>query len=69
MSRKCVGAESLSELIMRGVITFADVLGNLRLIWSEFGSLCLIRCLAAVARPKPSTFLQVALATRKRKGA
>jgi len=45
---------------MRGVITSADVLRNLRLIWKEFGSRCAIRCLAAIARPKPRTFLQVA---------
>jgi len=47
---------------MRGVITSADVLRNLRLIRREFGSLCLIRCLVALAWPKPTTFLQVAFA-------
>ena len=55
--------ESLQELAMSGVITSADVLLNFRLIWREFGSRCLIRCLAAVALLQQRTFLQVAFAS------
>ena len=46
---------------MHGVITTRDVLSNLLLIWKEFGFACLVRCLGALARGKPTTFLEVAL--------
>jgi hypothetical protein len=49
---------------MGGVITSVDVLRNMRLIWREFGGLCLIRSIAALARRTPTTFLQVAFAPR-----
>jgi hypothetical protein len=46
---------------MNGVITTRDVVSNLGLIWREFGTLCVLRCLRAVIRGKPTTFLNVAL--------
>jgi hypothetical protein len=49
---------------MRGVITTRDVLANLGLIWREFGTACLLRCLTSMVisalRGKPTTFLDVA---------
>jgi hypothetical protein len=46
---------------MRGVITTKDVLANLGLIWREFGSACLIRCLISLLSGKTTTFLDVAI--------
>ncbi len=47
---------------MIGVITSRDVLLNLRLIWSEFGFICLLRCvLACTLGRKKTTFLEVAV--------
>ncbi len=47
---------------MRGVITTTDVLCNVGLIWREFGSRCLWRCLrAALLSSRKTTFLEVAL--------
>ena len=42
---------------MRGVITRRDVLANLRLIWREYGSRCVLRCFMAVFSSRPTTFL------------
>ena len=44
---------------MRGVITGREVLGNLGLIYREFGAGCVLRCLWALARGRPTTFLEV----------
>lgn len=46
---------------MVGVITSRDVLLNLRLIWAEFGFVCLARCLFVCACGRKTTFLEVAL--------
>ena len=46
---------------MHGVITSRDVVAHLGLIWREFGAACALRCLAAVLRGRPTTFLDVAL--------
>ncbi len=42
---------------MNGVITTKDVVENLGLIWKEFGALCVLRCLWALARGRETTFL------------
>jgi hypothetical protein len=52
---------------MKGVITSADVLRNMVLIWQEFGLGCLFRCFGALLRIKPTTFLQVAMARSNRR--
>ncbi len=52
---------------MKGVITSADVLRNMVLICREFGLACLFRCLGALLRTKPTTFLQVAMARSNRR--
>ena len=46
---------------MLGVITSRDVLKNPLLIWREFGPRCLLRCLRAMLRSRPTTFLEVAV--------
>ena len=46
---------------MNGVITTRDVVANLGLIWREFGTICVLRCIRAVIRGEPTTFLNVAL--------
>lgn len=51
---------------MRGVITTKDVAENLWLIYREFGIFCVFRCLAAVLRGRPTTFLDVALRSELR---
>ena len=45
---------------MRGVITGREVMGNLGLIYREFGASCLFRCLWVLARGRSTTFLEVA---------
>jgi hypothetical protein len=50
---------------MRGVITGRDVLTHARLIQSEFGLACLLRCLVAVVRGEPTTFLDTAVKPRR----
>jgi len=49
---------------MVGVITSRDVLLNVRLIWSEFGFLCLARCMLACASGRKTTFLEIAFRRR-----
>lgn len=46
---------------MRGVITGREVLSNLGVVWREFGALCILRCLWAVARGQRATFLELAV--------
>lgn len=46
---------------MRGVITGRDVVANLGLIWREFGTACVMRCLLAFVTRRRTTFLNVAL--------
>jgi hypothetical protein len=48
-----------SGLTMRGLITEREVFRNLPLIWREFGFRCLVRCVRALFRPEPTTFLEV----------
>ena len=50
---------------MVGVITSRDVLLNLRVIWAEFGFLCVARCLFACAFGPKTTFLEVAFRRRR----
>jgi len=50
---------------MKGVITSADVLRNMGLIWREYGPACLFRCLAALVRAEQTTFLKVAFVPRR----
>jgi hypothetical protein len=50
---------------MRGVITSRDVLANARLIHSEFGFRCLLRCLVAVVRGRHTTFLDTAVKSHR----
>jgi hypothetical protein len=45
---------------MRGVITTRDVMANLGLIWREFGTVCVFRCLRSIIKGQPTTFLDVA---------
>jgi hypothetical protein len=45
---------------MNGVITTRDVVANLGLIWREFGTVCVLRCLHAALKREPTTFLAVA---------
>lgn len=51
---------------MRGVITTRDVAENLFLIYREFGFGCLVRCVAALVRGRPTTFLEIAVAAEYR---
>lgn len=45
---------------MRGVITTRDVLANLGTVWREFGTICVLRCLAACCTGAKTTFLEIA---------
>ncbi len=49
---------------MRGVITGREVLGNLGVIYREFGVSCLLRCLWAIVSGKHTTFLNEAMQER-----
>jgi hypothetical protein len=42
---------------MNGVIKGRDVLANLVLVWREFGTACVLRCLRAMLTGRPTTFL------------
>jgi len=44
---------------MRGIITGRDVMGNVGIIYREFGARCLARCLWALVSGKRTTFLDV----------
>ncbi|HET6984933.1 MAG TPA: hypothetical protein VFI53_22500 [Myxococcaceae bacterium] len=44
---------------MRGVITNRDVVRHLGLIFREFGSRCVFRCLWALATGRSTTFLEL----------
>ena len=46
---------------MRGVITNRDVMANLGVVWREFGSLCVLRCLFVALSGRRTTFLEIAL--------
>ncbi len=46
-----------SGITMRGLITEREVFRNLPLIWREFGFRCLVRCVRALFRSQPTTFL------------
>jgi hypothetical protein len=46
---------------MRGVITDRDVVSNLGLIWREFGTVCMVKCLMAFVTRRRTTFLHVAM--------
>jgi hypothetical protein len=51
---------------MRGVITLRDVLAHTGLVLREFGAGCLVRCLLAAVRRRPTTFLELAFPVRRR---
>jgi len=44
---------------MRGVITNRDVVRHLGLIYREFGTRCMFRCLWVLATRRTTTFLDV----------
>ena len=44
---------------MQGVITSRDVLRHLPLIWREFGTRCVLRCLRALVSRRTCTFLEL----------
>lgn len=46
---------------MHGVITTREVLRHLPLIWREFGTGCVVRCLKAVVTREKTTFLDCAV--------
>jgi hypothetical protein len=54
------GNRSKSPAFVHGVITSADVLRHLPLIWREFGTACALKCIRAVVRRERTTFLDVA---------
>ena len=47
---------------MNGVIKGRDVLVNLTLVWREFGTACVLRCLKAMVTGRRTTFLACAFA-------
>jgi hypothetical protein len=47
---------------MNGIITTREVFENLALIRREFGTRCCLRCLVALLRGRPTTFLECAVA-------
>jgi hypothetical protein len=50
---------------MRGVITGREVVANLGLIYREFGTACVLRCLWVMLSGKSTTFLEVACPCEK----
>ena len=46
---------------MKGVITGREVLSNLWLVWKEFGTVCVVRCLIATLQGRGATFLDIAV--------
>jgi hypothetical protein len=46
---------------MKGVITGREVVSHLWVIWREFGTTCMCRCLVACLTGNRSTFLEVAV--------
>ena len=44
---------------MRGIITGRDVVGNVGIIYREFGARCLVRCLWVLVSGRRTTFLDV----------
>ncbi|HXU84109.1 MAG TPA: hypothetical protein VN914_22095 [Polyangia bacterium] len=48
---------------MQGVIDSKQVASHFGLIWREFGARCAFRCVAAVLRRRPTTFLDIAFDT------
>jgi hypothetical protein len=51
---------------MRGFINTRAVLFRFVVIWREFGPRCAVRCVGAILRGRPTTFLDVAFDTRAR---
>jgi hypothetical protein len=51
---------------MRGVIGNRQVAFHFGLIWKEFGPRCAFRCVGAMLRGRPTTFLDLAFDTRMR---
>lgn len=50
---------------MQGVITSRDVLRHLPLIWREFGTGCMLRCLGALLSRRTCTFLELTQAASR----
>jgi hypothetical protein len=48
---------------MRGIIGNKQVASHFALIWREFGPRCALRCVGAMLRRRPTTFLDIAFAT------
>jgi len=53
---------------MLGVIGNRQVASHLGLIWREFGPRCAVRCVGAMLRRRPTTFLDLAFDTASRAG-
>jgi hypothetical protein len=51
---------------MNGVIKGRDVLANLTLVWREFGTACVFRCIKAMVTGRRTTFLACAFAPEHR---
>jgi len=51
---------------MKGVITGREVLSNLWVVWHEFGTRCLARCIWACVAGQGATFLDLAVRPRMR---
>ncbi|MCI0569725.1 MAG: hypothetical protein L0Y66_03155 [Myxococcaceae bacterium] len=51
---------------MHGVIKGRDVVTHLVVVWREFGTVCLLRCLRALLTGRQTTFLAVVF-TRERR--
>ncbi|WP_216609500.1 hypothetical protein, partial [Myxococcus xanthus] len=54
------GTLKKGEVPMRGIITGREVVANLGLIYREFGTGCVLRCLWVMLSGKTTTFLEVA---------
>ena len=51
---------------MNGVIRGRDVLNNLMLVWREFGTAVLVRCLRAMVTGQSTTFLSCVFVREER---
>jgi hypothetical protein len=52
---------------MRGLVTGKDVFKHFWLVCWHFGPRCAWRCAAAAVSGRPTTFLEVAFASRRRR--
>jgi hypothetical protein len=52
---------------MSGLIGTRQVVSHFGTIWREFGPRCAVRCVGAIFRRRPTTFLDVAFETSVRR--